>query len=143
MSYCRWSECDVYAYDSCEGGVRFWVAGNDDLNRICCTYNEAYQYAKELRDKHGIDVPSRAIDALREDAIDEAKQYFGPDSAVADMQAENAKLRERAVAMLSELRGVVSEGDYDSPSGRYFLLRRDVAAYEDALRELGIEVTDA
>ena len=53
---------------------------------------------------------------------------------------ENAKLRERAVSMLSELRGVVSEGDYDSPSGRYFLLRRDVAAYEDALRELGIEV---
>jgi hypothetical protein len=51
-----------------------------------------------------------------------------------------AKLRERAVAMLSELRGVVSEGDYDSPSGRYFLLRKDVAAYEDALRELGVEV---
>ena len=56
------------------------------------------------------------------------------------LQAEYAKLRERAVAELSELRGVVSEGDYDSPSGRYFLLRRDVAAYEDALRELGIEV---
>lgn len=56
------------------------------------------------------------------------------------VRAENAKLRERAVAMLSELRGVVSEGDYDSPSGRYFLLRRDVAAYEDALRELGIEL---
>ena len=142
MSYCRWSECDVYAYDSCEGGVRFWVAGNDDLNRLCGTYNEAYQYAKELRDKHGIDVPSHAIDALREDAIDEAKQYLGPDSAVADMLAENAKLRERAVSMLSELRGVVSEGDYDSPSGRYFLLRRDVAAYEDALRELGIEVPE-
>lgn len=58
------------------------------------------------------------------------------------LQAENAKLRERAVAELSELRGVVSEGDYDSPSGRYFLLRRDVAAYEDALRELGIEVPE-
>lgn len=64
---------------------------------------------------------------------------------VADLQEaleENAKLRERAVAMLSELRGVVSEGDYDSPSGRYFLLRRDVAAYEDALRELGVEVDE-
>ena len=59
---------------------------------------------------------------------------------VDSLGAENAKLRERAVAELSELRGVVSEGDYDSPSGRYFLLRRDVAAYEDALRELGIEV---
>lgn len=60
------------------------------------------------------------------------------------LKGENAKLRERAVAELSELRGVVSEGDYDSPSGRYFLLRRDVAAYEDALREvLGIEGDDA
>lgn len=69
MSYCLWSECDVYAYDSCEGGVRFYVAGDDSLNRLCGTYNEAYQYAKELRDKHGLDVPSYAIDALREDAI--------------------------------------------------------------------------
>lgn len=95
MSYCRWSECDVYAYDSCEGGVRFWVAGNDSFNRLCGTYNEAYQYAKELRDKHGFDVPSHAIDALREDAIEEAKQHLGPDSAVADMLADIAKLREQ------------------------------------------------
>ena len=94
MSYCRWSECDVYAYDSCEGGVRFYVAGDDSLNRLCGTYNEAYQYAKELRDKHGLDVPSYAIDALREDAIDEAKRYFGSDSAVAERISENAKLRE-------------------------------------------------
>ena len=94
MSYCRWSECDVYAYDSCEGGVRFWVAGNDSLNRLCGTYNEAYQYAKKLRDKHGLDVPDHAIDELREDAIDEAKQYLGPESAVADMLDENAKLRD-------------------------------------------------
>lgn len=56
------------------------------------------------------------------------------------LRQRNAKLRERAVAELSELRGVVSEGDYVSPSGRYFLLRIDVAAYEGALRELGIEV---
>ena len=94
MSYCRWSECDVYAYDSCEGGVRFWVAGDDSLNRLCGTYNEAYQYAKELRDKHGLDVPSYAIDALREDAIDETKQCFGSGSAVAELISENAKLRE-------------------------------------------------
>lgn len=82
----------MYAYDSCEGGVRFWVA-DDSFNRLCGTYNEAYQYAKELRDKHGFDVPSHAIDALREDAIDEAKRYQGPDSAVADLLDENAKLR--------------------------------------------------
>ena len=92
MSYCRWSECDVYAYDSCEGGVRFWVA-DDSFNRLCGTYNEAYQYAKELRDKHGFDVPSHAIDALREDAIDEAKRFLGPDSAVAELQDENTKMR--------------------------------------------------
>ena len=93
MSYCRWSEGDVYAYESCEGGVRFWVAGDDIFNRLCDTYNEAYQYAKELRDKHGFDVPSHAIEALRKDAIDEAKRYQGPDSAVADMLSENAELR--------------------------------------------------
>ena len=61
--------------------------------------------------------------------------------AVAGLGVEIENLQSE-VAMLSELRGVVSEGDYDSPSGRYFLLRRDVAAYEDALRELGIEVPE-
>lgn len=101
MSYCRWSECDVYAYDSCEGGVQFYVAGSDSLNRLCGTYSEAYQYAKELRDKHGLDVPSYAIDALREDAIDEAKRHFGPDSAVAELISENAKMRELVEDMLS------------------------------------------
>lgn len=78
-------------------------------------------------------------DTMREQEVTNAELDF----QIRDnwrLTSENAKLRERAVAMLSELRGVVSEGDYDSPSGRYFLLRRDVAAYEDALRELGIEV---
>lgn len=94
MSYCRWSECDVYAYDSCEGGVRFYVAGDNGFDRLCRTYNDAYQYAKELRDEHGFDVPLHAIDALREDAIEEAKQHLGPDSAIAEMLADIAKLRE-------------------------------------------------
>ena len=44
-----------------------------------------------------------------------------------------------AIGMLSELQGVVSEGDFDSPSGHYFLTRRDVAAYEDRLRKLGVD----
>lgn len=74
----------------------------------------------------------KVIEYLRQENVDWEDMYRA-------LKAENAKLREKAVAMLSELRGVVSEGDYDSPSGRYFLLRRDVAAYEDALRELGIE----
>ena len=70
MSYCRFLEGDVYAYE-CAGGVQFWVAGNRELDRLCNTFAEAYQYAKSLRDEHGLDVPSHAIEALRADAVDE------------------------------------------------------------------------
>lgn len=95
MSYCRFSECDVYAYDSSDGGVQFYVSsGRRDLDRLCATYNEAYQYAKALRDEHGLDVPSHAIEALKADALEEAALICGPDSAVADLERENAKLRE-------------------------------------------------
>ena len=96
MSYCRFTDdSDVYAY-WCDGGVKFWVAGRDNkgLDRLCNTFNEAYQYAKSLRDEHGLDVPDSAIDALKADALDEAKRMCGPKSAVAELQAENAKLRE-------------------------------------------------
>ena len=132
MSYCRWSECDVYAYASCEGGVRFWVAGDDSFNRLCGTYNEAYQYAKELRDKHGFDVPSHAIEALREDAIDEAARYQGPDSAVADMLADNAKLRE----IIADLEELLPE------SGRWYSHETVKAISEDnaKLRKLLLDV---
>ena len=92
MSYCRWSECEVYAYDA-EEGVWFHVSCNKGLDRLCNTYNEAYQYAKELRDIHGLDVPQHAIDALRDDAIDEAALRFGPNRAVSELKSENAKLR--------------------------------------------------
>lgn len=135
MSYCRWSECDVYAYDSCEGGVRFWVAGNDSLNRLCGTYNEAYQYAKRLRDEHGFDVPSHAIDALREDAIDEAKRYFGPDSAVAERMSENAKLRELCARMFKDF--VSCDCELRARAGRTFMA---FTRYALELQELGIEV---
>lgn len=96
MSYCRFIECDVYAYDSCEGGVQFYVARSvgEDLDRLCPTYNEAYQYAKTLRDKHGADIPDHAIDALRADALEEAERISGPGSAVAELRDENARLRE-------------------------------------------------
>lgn len=91
MSYCRFSEGDVYAY-ACEGGVQFWVAGgNKQFDRLCNTYDSAYQYAKYLRDE-GFDVPSHAIDALRADAIEEASHGVG--SVVTELVSENAKLRE-------------------------------------------------
>ena len=68
MSYCRFSEGDVYAYE-CDGGVQFYVSdGKRELDRLCNTFNEAYQYAKVLRDTHGLDVPSHAIEALKADA---------------------------------------------------------------------------
>ena len=95
MSYCRFSECDVYAYDS-EGGVQFYVARSvgEDLDRLCPTYNEAYQYAKTLRDKHGADIPDHAIYALRAEALEEAERISGPKSAVAELCDENARLRD-------------------------------------------------
>ena len=95
MSYCRFIECDVYAYDS-EGGVQFYVARSvgEDLDRLCPTYNEAYQYAKTLRDKHGADIPDHAIYALRADALEEAERISGPGSAVAELRDENARLRD-------------------------------------------------
>lgn len=88
------------------------------------------QLAEWLRQARGADAAARWY----------TEKIITADRIIRKLQTENAKLRERAVAMLSELRGVVSEGNYDSPSGRYFLFRKDVAAYEDALRELGIEV---
>ena len=95
MSYCRFTkDSDVYAYE-CVGGVQFWVAGkaNKGLAHLCNTYNEAYQYAKSLRDEHGLDVPDYAIEALRSDALEEVKRFSGPNSAVSELQAVNAKLR--------------------------------------------------
>ena len=147
MSYCRWSECDVYAYDSCEGGVRFWVAGDDSFNRLCGTHNEAYQYAKRLRDEHGFDVPLHAIDELREDAIDEAKGYFGPDSAVAELISKNAKLLE----LVDGLRYCANESHGHGRCSVRFVdgyvtycplydVDSDTARCEALLRELGVEV---
>ena len=91
MSYCRFTDGDVYAYE-CEGGVQFWTA-NEGLNRLCNTFNEAYQYAMFLRDGYGLDVPSYAIEALKADALDEARRICGPDSAVAEIEHEKGKLR--------------------------------------------------
>ena len=68
MSYCRWSDGDVYAYASCYGDVRFYVASDSSLNRICDTFTEAYKYAIVLREL-GIDIPDYAIEMLREDAM--------------------------------------------------------------------------
>ena len=93
MSYCRFAEGDVYAYE-CDGGVQFHVSdGRRELDRLCSTFGEAYQYAKALRDTHGLDVPSRAIEALKADAMEEAARICGPDSAVTELEVENVKLR--------------------------------------------------
>jgi hypothetical protein len=94
MSYCRFTEGDVYAY-ACDGGVQFYVSdGKTELDSLCNTFNEAYQYAKALRDAHGLDVPSHAIEALKADALEEAARICGPDSAVSELEAQNVKLRE-------------------------------------------------
>lgn len=74
MSYCRFVECDVYAYDSVEGGVQFYVSRkktDECLDLLCKTYHEAYRYAKALRDEHGLEVPSYAIESMRVDALEE------------------------------------------------------------------------
>ena len=93
MSYCRFTEGDVYAYE-CDGGVQFWTP-SADLDRLCNTFNEAYRYARALRDEHGLDVPSHAIEALRLDALNEALRIgILSNDFVKDLQDENAKLRQ-------------------------------------------------
>lgn len=129
MSYCRFIECDVYAYDS-EGGVQFYVARSvgEDLDRLCPTYNEAYQYAKTLRDKHGADIPDHAIYALRADALEEAERISGPGSAVAELRDENARLRELCASLYE-----FAMSEY--PDGTEL-------NFADRIRKLGVEVSE-
>lgn len=138
MSYCRFSEGDVYAYE-CTGGVQFWTP-DDALNRLCSTYNEAYQYAKILRSEHGLRVPDHAIEALRLDSIDEAKRFTGPDSAVSEMIAENAKLRELVRLMHGTIKDMQETFGASVVVGGVELS----AEYFDSeyMRELGIEAND-
>ena len=132
MSYCRFSEGDVYAYE-CDGGVQFYVSdGKRELDRLCNTFNEAYQYAKVLRDTHGLDVPSHAIEALKADALEEAARICGPDSAVAELETQNAKLRELVWDIWHELDAATQ---YDAGGGR-----GAVYEFKSHMRELGIEV---
>ena len=126
MSYCRFTEGDVYAY-VCDGGVQFYASDcRRDLDRLCNTFSEAYQYAKVLRDTHGLDVPDHAIEALKADALEEAARICGQDSAVAELLDENAKLRELVADMWLQLLNA-----YD---------RKEVDEFADRMRELGIEV---
>lgn len=112
MSYCRFMEGDVYAY-ACDGGVQFFVAdGRRELDRMCSTFNEAYQYAKELRDMHGLDVPSHAIEALEAEAM-------------AELEDENAKLRE----LVRDLRDHIESDDGFGIDTGWML---------DRMRELGV-----
>lgn len=130
MSYCRFTEGDVYAYE-CDFGVQFVViGGKENLDRLCRTFNEAYQYAKVLRDTHGLDVPDHAIEALKADALEEAARTCGPDSAVAELKAENAKLRGLVRAAWKCIHTGVSCYDCRLVAGGCTL--------QSAMRELGV-----
>ena len=140
MSYCRFLEGDVYAYDSVRGGVQFYASdGRRNLDRLCRTYNEAYLYALELRDVYGLEVPDHAIEALRADALEEAARICGPDSAVAELEEQNAKLRELVRVMAYCMQQVRdcdgcaangADGAVTAPSGCDWL--------RDRMRELGV-----
>lgn len=138
MSYCRFTEGDVYAY-VCDGGVQFYVSdGRRELDRLCNTFNEAYQYARVLRDTHGLDVPSHAIEALKADALEEAVRICGPDSAVTELEAENAKLRELVrIAGTYCVNGLCGKDD-----GCPLYLGKPYCALPGRMRELGIELND-
>lgn len=112
------------------------VPPDDDFPEVVIAQRMGEGFEKEYVEYE----PRWRFDKRRRAVVVDEKFFYAMAGTADRLKAENDELRKRAVAMLSELRGVVSEGDYDSPSGRYFLLRRDVAAYEDALRELGIEV---
>lgn len=135
VSYCRFIDGDVYAYE-CEGGVQFWTA-KESLNRLCNTFNEAYQYAIFLRDGYGLDVPSYAIEALKADALDEAKRICGPDSAVAEIEHENAKLRKLA----KDIHTLATDHGVDVRYPHCDAWDEKLAVVEKQMRELGIEVT--
>ena len=159
MSYCRWSDSDVYAYE-CVGGVQFWVASDDSLNRLCNTFIEAYQYAKELYER-GIDIPDYAIEALREDATNEWREGVlgveagGRTSETIDLTPIRAEAYmrgfkdgrngstervEKLEELVRDLLGMVDceECAYDEcvPNG----WRRIGCIFESRARELGIEV---
>ena len=131
MSYCRFAEGDVYAYE-CDGGVQFYAAGGKrELDRMCGTFNEAYQYAKELRDAHGLDVPSHAIEALKADALEEAVRICGPDSAVVELEVENVKLR----MLVRDMHRCYVRGHDWGPWGA-----PEKESIEGRMRDLGMEV---
>ena len=144
MSYCRFCECDVYAYDSSDGGVQFYVSnGRRDLDRLCATYNEAYQYAKMLRDTHGLDVPDHAIEALKADALEEAACICGPDSAVAELETQNAKLREdrdgwKKLCTDQEVMHVRREETLDNENTRLRELCAEMYPYAKAFLKEGV-----
>lgn len=129
MSYCRFTDGDVYAYET-EGGVQFWVSsGNETLDRLCNTFDEAYRYIKKLRDVHGLDVPTYAIEELKEDALEEAKRTSG---IIGELQAENAKLRELVRSMWVHSYCCIAECFEDD--------ERHIDDTIDRMRELRIEV---
>lgn len=142
MSYCRFVEGDVYAY-VCDGGVQFYASdGKVRLDRLCNTFSEAYQYAKALRDIYGLNVPSHAIEALKADALEEAARICGPDSAVSELETENAKLRELSVTMLKciEAHRQKKLVCWECPAHKQFDELRWLCCITHEASELGVEV---
>ena len=136
MSYCRFTEGDVYAY-ACDGGVQFIVAGSvgEGLHRLCPTYSEAYQYAKTLRDKYGADIPDHAIRALRAEALEEAERISGTGSDVAELRGENARLREE-LAKWERLAAVIDLPEYPVTQFKPKGLERENARLRELVRDM-------
>ena len=121
MSYCRFGDADVYAYE-CRDGIQFYTI-REELDSLCKTHLEAYLYAKELRDDHGLNVPDYAIDSMLCDALEDAMKSI----VVIGRHTENDNLRELVQDLWGELHA--EEGSAQ---------RR--IALADRMRELSVEV---
>ena len=62
MSYCRFSDCDVYVYDDVAGGITIMTHADGDYREE--TRSAAIAQLKRLRDM-GLDVPDDAIDEIK------------------------------------------------------------------------------
>ncbi len=97
MALCRWSECDLYIYESREGimchvAARRYADGNavrvnvdddpvlvpiglghDGEMKVFYDYSDLLEYAQMLKEA-GYDVPDWVIEHIREEAADEAEE---------------------------------------------------------------------
>lgn len=64
MSYCRFSECDVYVYDDSAGGITIMTIRDEIYTAK--TRTEAVDKLIELK-QSGLDVPEEVIAEIQED----------------------------------------------------------------------------